>query len=384
MEQEASIQETPRVRSEERSSFLQPNETLPNRALPLDCKASWLACVCASLASFVCVGTCCVYGIFFPAILSEFQAGKAKTALPGSFSVGFLTILCPIAAVFINRFGCRVIIPCGGFISALGLLGSSFAPNIYVLSFTYGFLVAWGSCLVYMAGFLVVPLYFDKQRSAATGMVSAGPGAGVLIMGPIAHILIDYLGWRKTMLVLAGMNLVASILGCAITRKLEQVHLQSKEMTGNLNDVRKNIWSAVLKILSAFKNPMLILVVAMNTTVFFGHFLPLVHLIKYAEDIGISSHASSWIYPVTGFIADYSHSYNPVFYASGCFLLLASMLPFIRHCIIMKRRRSASKLSNGRTGKSFSLTKNKMKTWQSTTTMVSTVDLSVTDSTTKV
>ncbi|XP_020914739.1 monocarboxylate transporter 10-like isoform X3 [Exaiptasia diaphana] len=354
-----------------------------------------------------------------------------RAALPGSFSVGFRSLLCPIAAIFINRFGCRVAMPCGGFISALGLLGSSFAPNIYVLSFTYGFLVACGSCLVYMAGFLMVPLYFDKHRSAATGMVSAGPGAGVLIMGPIAHMLIDYLGWRKAMLVLAGMNLVTSILGCTITRKVQKVHSQNKDTTSDLDGKKKNIWSAVLQNLSALKNPMLILVVAMNTTFYFGHFMPLVHLIKYAEDIGISSHASSWMYPVTGMIstvcriltgkvgdtgrvsfytmfqcglllmaitqflmplasnigylygyavmqgiceamyftsayclamsvdprqglawlmffasipmflgppiagliADYSRSYRLVFYISGCFLVLASLLPFLRHCI---------------------------------------------------
>lgn len=199
-------------------------------------------------------------------------------AIPGSFSVAFLTMLCPVSSVFFTRFGGRISVLTGAVISALGLLGSSFAPNIYVLCATFGILVAWGSCLIYMAGFLIVPLYFDKHRSLATGMVSAGPAAGVLIMSPVAQKLIDILDWRKAMLILGGMNLATAVLGVAISRKVHQPELVNESFSVPR---KKNCISVVFSCnFSVLKNPWLVLIVTMNVVLYLGHFMPLVHLVR--------------------------------------------------------------------------------------------------------
>ena len=70
-----------------------------------------------------------------------------------------------------------------------------------------------------MAAFLVVPLYFDKHRHVATGIGSMGPGAGLLVMSPVAQVLVEHLGWRKALIALACMNLTSSFLGLVISRK---------------------------------------------------------------------------------------------------------------------------------------------------------------------
>jgi len=45
----------------------------------LDSKVSWFVCVCSSLANVIIMGCLYTYGILFPRILDEFQAGKART-----------------------------------------------------------------------------------------------------------------------------------------------------------------------------------------------------------------------------------------------------------------------------------------------------------------
>ncbi|KAK3728501.1 hypothetical protein QZH41_002364 [Actinostola sp. cb2023] len=109
------------------------------KSYQLDGKFSWFVCLCSSMANIVVIGTMYTYGILFPRILEEFQAGKARTALVVSIAMALWTFLCPVSAKLCNRFGCRAVMVCSGLTGALGLLGSSFAPNLYVLYFTYGF-----------------------------------------------------------------------------------------------------------------------------------------------------------------------------------------------------------------------------------------------------
>ena len=52
--------------------------------------------------------------------------------------------------------------------------------------------------------FVVVPSYFYKRRALAIGLIAAGPGAGVFVMTPIIHNLINAVGWRRTFMVLSG------------------------------------------------------------------------------------------------------------------------------------------------------------------------------------
>ena len=44
----------------------------------------------------------------------------------------------PIASILANRYGHRAIMIVGGFMSAVGILMSSFATDIYYLYFSYG------------------------------------------------------------------------------------------------------------------------------------------------------------------------------------------------------------------------------------------------------
>jgi hypothetical protein len=44
-----------------------------------DSPACWFVCVCSSLSSLIVAGILYSYGIFFPFILEEFNAGKATT-----------------------------------------------------------------------------------------------------------------------------------------------------------------------------------------------------------------------------------------------------------------------------------------------------------------
>jgi len=198
--------------------------------------------------------------------------------MPGSFSLAFLIVMCPAASAFVTRFNCRITVLCGSVLSAFGLLGSAFAPDIYVLSIAYGFVAGSGACLVYMAGICMVPLYFDRHRSFALGIVAcSGPAAGVLMISPVVQTLIERLGWRKAMLVLGGFNLAISVFGAGITRQA-----QSAIKDENPAPEKQRTFSRILSSLhcSVLKDPNLILVIIVNCICYMGHYISLIHLVS--------------------------------------------------------------------------------------------------------
>lgn len=55
----------------------------------------------------------------------------------------------PISSMLTNKYGCRPTIMLGGFIAAIGLCISYFAPSIYFLFFTFGALAGKNDCFIF-------------------------------------------------------------------------------------------------------------------------------------------------------------------------------------------------------------------------------------------
>ncbi|KAK3711751.1 hypothetical protein QZH41_020136, partial [Actinostola sp. cb2023] len=302
---------------------VQIGESETERSYQFDGKVSWFVCFCSSLATSVILGCLYIFGILFPRILDEFRAGKAKTefqrentliqlqfcyslltlAMVASLAMAFFTFLCVVAAKLCLRYGSRVVMVCAALTCALGLLGSAFAPNLYVLYVTYGCVVGFSNAMAYMAGFHIVPLYFDKHQSLATAIVSVGPGSGVLLMSPVTQALLEHLDWRKTLMVLAAINVVPCILACSITRRSTKPGLINEESDSKpIVPSNKECCSSLRSLdLSLFKDPVFMILSLTMSIAACGHLMPLVHLVKYAEELGIPGHRSSWMYFAMGF-----------------------------------------------------------------------------------
>ena len=65
--------------------------------------------------------------------------------------------------------------------------------------------VGLGIGLMHTPSVVILGLYFEKHRNMAFGFVSTGVGVGTLVFALITQDLISDLGWRVTMLTLAGI-----------------------------------------------------------------------------------------------------------------------------------------------------------------------------------
>ena len=86
-----------------------------------------------------------------------------------------------------DRLGSRLVTIAGGLLLGLGLVLSSQATTLWHLHVTFGF------CVGFAAGAFLTPLsatatkWFTSNRGLAVGIVSAGGGAGMLLLSPLTR-----------------------------------------------------------------------------------------------------------------------------------------------------------------------------------------------------
>jgi MFS family permease len=110
-----------------------------------------------------------------------------------------------------DRFGSRVVTIAGGFLLGLALVLSSRATELWQLHVTFGLGVGFS------AGAFLTPLsatatkWFTTNRGLAVGIVSAGGGAGILLLSPLARLITTLYDWRVAMIVLGDVAWLVTI-----------------------------------------------------------------------------------------------------------------------------------------------------------------------------
>ena len=81
---------------------------------------------------------------------------------------------------------------------------------------------------MYVPSHVLSGLYFNKHRSLATGIATAGSGLGATVFPIIIYNLIEFYGWRGSLFLLAGLNLHLFVF-CALLVPVPKASLKSFE-----------------------------------------------------------------------------------------------------------------------------------------------------------
>jgi MFS family permease len=82
-------------------------------------------------------------------------------------------------------------------------------------------------------------LYYDKHRSLATGVATAGSGLGGIVFPNFVQYLIDEYGWRGSFLILAGINLNTFVFSALIRESPLQREQKAKEKHIKMEEIRR-------------------------------------------------------------------------------------------------------------------------------------------------
>jgi MFS family permease len=258
----------------------------------------WLVVAACFGILFVAYGVQFSYGVFLPAIAAETGWDRTSLSLAFSLYVFVYSALGAASGWCTDRFGPRLVIAAGALLLGGGLLLTSRVDALWQLYLSLGLIAALGMSAIYVPCNATVVRWFVWRRGLALGIASSGHGFGNLLIPPLAGILMAAYGWRATYALLALVG-GAAILLCAfaMVRDPERLGLHADGVAPVLTPPRAAQGSSpstahpsaeiVWTLASARRTAALWLVIAVFTMTFTVIFLPMVHLVPFALDLGI-------------------------------------------------------------------------------------------------
>ncbi|KAF9498832.1 monocarboxylate transporter [Pleurotus eryngii] len=177
--------------------------------------------------TFHVIGINSVYGIFQEFYTSaetnilDAHGQDALVALVGTIGSG----LTWSGSIFVNPLMARIdnvrmISLAGAIIMSIGLFAASYSTRLWHLYLTQAVLYGVGSSMYYFPIMSIAPVYFDRHRGFAMGVILAGSGVGGLVIAPVLQVLLDKYGVQWALRILGIWNLVIGLpVSCVVKHR---------------------------------------------------------------------------------------------------------------------------------------------------------------------
>jgi len=244
----------------------------------------WLL-VAACFVVTLCIGEVMwSFGVFFKAIESEFGWSRGLT----SSSYTALSLAAGVSSIVAGRLSDRYA-PRRVLLGAAVIAGPAIAscsqvstlPQLQVLLVLAG--IGTGATMSVPVS-TVQRCFRNRARSSiALGMVASGIGLGALLFAPLLNSVIHTAGWR-TAFVAAGLIFFILVGGAALAIR------PSGTMTQKADATQRNPQISVRRLIAT---PQFLGIALMMMAAVFAFQTLTVHLVPYATDRGITTHAAA-------------------------------------------------------------------------------------------
>src|SRR5262245_8333546 len=161
----------------------------------------WVIVGAGMLIGCVGMGTLFSLAVFLQPM--SVDTGWSRTGISTAMTIDFLAM--GVAAFFwgalSDRWGTRAVVLAGSVLLGTGLVLASRATSLIEFQLLYGLIIGAAAGAFYAPVMAVVAAWFDKNRSLAVSLVSAGMGMAPLTVAPFARWLITAYDWRPAMLI---------------------------------------------------------------------------------------------------------------------------------------------------------------------------------------
>ncbi|MEA2778331.1 MAG: hypothetical protein QOF90_3737 [Acetobacteraceae bacterium] len=240
---------------------------------------------------------CVAIGSIFslPVFLQPMSAatGWSRTAISLAMTLDFVTM--GIASfgwgMLMDRIGPRIVLLAGSSVLGLGLVLASRASTVELFQFLYGVLVGAGGGAIFAPLMATVTGWFDRHRSLAVSLVSAGMGVAPMTVAPIAAVLVSKYDWRFAQL----------LIGLAVWVLLLPAAFLVRRAPGLVGDnTARRAAEPRMTVRAAMTSPQFAVLALTYFLCCATHSGPLFHTVSYAISCGLSVTAAVSIYSVEG------------------------------------------------------------------------------------
>ena len=240
-----------------------------------------------------------------PYISADTGWDRGALSLPYSMYVFVYSALGLVSGRLTDRWGPRVVLMTGGCLLGSGIMLMSRVGMLWHIYLVLGLLAASGMSAAYVPCNATVVRWFTLKRGLALSITSSGASFGMFIFPPLTTALIAGYGWRGAYLILGALAL-CTIIGCAtfIVRDPEKMGLhpdgQARELSllPGPSDVTD---SESFTLAQARRTGAFWLLNLTFTLTWLVVFMPMVHIVPFAVDMGISPFRAAMTISVIGF-----------------------------------------------------------------------------------
>ena len=246
----------------------------------------WVIVGGAFLVLFSAYGAQYSFGVFFSALLEEFHWSRAS--LSGVFSL-YASLYCVVgfpAGRLTDLWGPRVVIAAGGLFLGSALAGMSLVTQLWQPYVLYGGVAALGMGTAYIPCNTTVVKWFVRRRGLAVGLASSGGSVGTFLLPPLAQLLVSAVGWRTAYVVFgAAIFVVLNVVARVMRRDPESVGLHPD---GAPAPIAADPVGRGWPLARAMRTRAFWMLGAAFSATWIPVFVPLVHLVPFARDLGYS------------------------------------------------------------------------------------------------
>jgi MFS family permease len=269
---------------------------LPTRTRPVF--RGWIVVATCFAVLAVAYGMQFSFGVFVDPITDDTGWSTTSLSLAYAIYVALYSLLSSVSGWATDRFGPRLVLVVGGTVLGAGwaLLGVAQAPwQVYL---ALGVVAAVGMSASWVPTNATVVKWFVRRRGLAVGIASTGGSVGNFVVPPVVAACIVAFGWRPTLVamgIVGGLALV--VLARWMVRSPESVGLHPD---GDATPAATASDGGGFTAAQARRTRTFWVMFAVFALTWLVVFVPFLHVVPFAEDLGVGSLMAAWVVSVIG------------------------------------------------------------------------------------
>lgn len=164
---------------------------------------AWMIIFITFLALLAVQGVRLSFGAFVQPWEADFSMDRGTISLISTLSFIVYGLSQPVMGRLVDQLGPRLILSVSTLIVGISIFLTSFVQQPWQLFVLYGIFVSIGvGGASNVAATVLVTKWFNEKRGLALGIIEAGFGAGQMLLVPGSLLLINWLDWKLTVIIL--------------------------------------------------------------------------------------------------------------------------------------------------------------------------------------